>query len=71
MEEKLLSNRILERDIEVVKMLSNGSNVSQIAEKTHVKPKTIEQRLFRLRDKLGIKSAAHLTAFFVRNKIIE
>ena len=71
MNEKLLEHKIVNKDVEVVRMLSNGKTVKEIAIETSANEKTIEMRIYRLRKNLDLKSAAHLTAFFVRNKIIE
>lgn len=71
MDEKLLNNRIIQKDIDFVKMLSEGMTVGDISKTVGMKPKTIEARLMRLRTKLKIKSAAELTAYFLRNDIIK
>lgn len=71
MDEKVLSHKIVSRDVQVVQLLANGKSMREICEITGDNQNTIEMRMYRLRKNLGLKSSAHLTAYFVRNGIIE
>jgi len=71
MNDKVLSHKIVAKDVETVKMLSNGKSIREICAETGDNEKTLEMRMYRLRKNLGLHSSAHLVSFFLRNKIIE
>lgn len=71
MNDKVLSHKIVTKDVETVKMLSHGKSIKQICAETGDNEKTLEMRMYRLRKNLGLHSSSHLVSFFLRNKIIE
>lgn len=58
-------------DVSLVKDLSEGLNVREIAEKHKISPRTMEAQIARLKDKTDADSLPELVAIFFRNKLIE
>lgn len=70
MDEKLLKNKIGDKDIEIVHSLSLGKNVRQIGRELDLKEDAVSMRIFRLRSKLKLKNSTELVSYFFRNNII-
>lgn len=59
------------RDIEVVRMVSLGHSIKQIAMKGDLSPRTIESVVMRLRLHYGCHNTPHLVATFFREGLIK
>jgi DNA-binding NarL/FixJ family response regulator len=59
-----------EREIEIIKMISNELNTNAIAEKLFLSPATIETHRHNILKKLGIKSSIGLVRFAVDNGLV-
>jgi len=59
------------RELQVMLMITMGTKVSEIAEKLHLSPKTINSYRYRLFDKLGISTDVELTLLAIRHGLIE
>jgi len=70
MDDKLLNNRVIKKDIDIVYHLSLGMSVPKVAETLGMKTKTVEARIMRLRSKMQVGNIIGLVAYFLRNKII-
>jgi DNA-binding NarL/FixJ family response regulator len=59
-----------EREIEIIKMISNELNTNDIAEKLFLSPATIETHRHNILKKLGIKSSIGLVRFAIENGLV-
>jgi DNA-binding NarL/FixJ family response regulator len=59
-----------DREIEIIKLISNELSTNQIAEKLFLSPAAIETHCHNSLKKLGIKSAIGLMRFAISNKIV-
>lgn len=59
------------REIEVMMMLVQGSDIQQIADTLHISHKTVRTYKARLYEKLGVKNAVGLTHMAIRHGILE
>ena len=57
------------RETEVMRLLSRGSALTQIAERLHLSPKTITTYRARVLEKLGVESNAELARYVVKHKL--
>ena len=62
---------ISEFDVDLVRGLSNGDMVHEIAKKIDMNVRTLENRIVQLRIKTGAKNTPALVAMFFRNKLID
>ncbi|MHC4738501.1 MAG: response regulator [Planctomycetota bacterium] len=60
------SERLTEREIQMLQLLSEGQSSKQIALNLRISPKTVDAKRRRIMDKLGIYSVAELTKYAVR-----
>ena len=60
-----------EREFHVVRLLSAGKSVSEIAEAMTLSVKTVSTYRARALEKLGLKSNAELTQYAIRNGLLE
>ena len=58
-------------DIQIVKMLSNGYTVKEIAEKEETNIRSMEARLIRIKDKSNAENIPHLVANYLRKGLIK
>lgn len=61
---------ISEREKDVLKLIARGMSNSEIAEKLHLSPRTIDGHKSRLFDKTGAKNAPNLIMFAIKNGLI-
>lgn len=67
---KRLPHEILSaRETEVMRLLSRGASLTQIAERVHLSPKTISTYRTRVLEKLHVKSNAELARYVVKHKL--
>jgi DNA-binding NarL/FixJ family response regulator len=59
-----------EREIEIIKMISNELNTNDIADKLFLSPATVETHRHNILKKLGIKSSIGLVRFAVDNGLV-
>lgn len=62
---------VAERDVKMVKMLSDGAIMRKIAAELSLSKRTVENLLNNLRDEFNCDTLPHLVATFLRKKIIE
>jgi DNA-binding CsgD family transcriptional regulator len=60
-----------QRDIAIVKMLSNGMTANEISNQSNISSRTVEMAVLSLRDKYKCKNTPHLVAYFLRKQIIK
>lgn len=58
-------------DTQIVKMLSNGHTVKEIADKAEMNIRSMEAKLIRIRDRSNSLNAAHLVANYLRKGLIK
>lgn len=62
---------VTEKEVEIVRMLSNGAKTAKISKELKIKIRTLESIIARLKAYSGCKTMAELACAFLRNKIIE
>jgi RNA polymerase sigma factor (sigma-70 family) len=55
-----------DRELEVFQLIGRGKTMKEIGDELHLSPKTIEVHRSRIREKLGITSAAELISYAAR-----
>ncbi len=60
------TDRLTDRELEVFRLIGQGLTTGEIAERLHLSAKTIGTYRERIKEKLGLKSAAELTVHAVR-----
>lgn len=63
--------RLSERELQVMMMITRGKKAPEIAEILHLSPKTINTYRYRIFDKLGVKTDVELTRLAIRHGLIE
>jgi len=66
-----VSQEISEKELKWVKMLSNGIPANDIAKKEGINKNTFAFNLKELRLRFNCNNSLHLTAFFIRNGLID
>lgn len=66
----LSSNTLTHREREVLKLIAEGHKNKEIAEVLSISPKTVEKHRANLMKKLGLHSAAALTAYAIENGLV-
>ena len=61
---------VTDKDLELVKLLSESKTAQQIADETGRKKKTIEAQIMGTRRKYGVAGNAGLVLLFCRNNLI-
>lgn len=62
---------ITDRELAIVKALSEGNTSGEAAYKLRMNRRTLEAAIVRLKDKTGCRTVAHLACKFIRNKLID
>ena len=62
---------ISKRETEVLELICRGNTNSEIAEKLHISPKTVDNHRTNLLFKTSTKNAAHLVMFAIKNHLVE
>jgi DNA-binding NarL/FixJ family response regulator len=60
-----------DREFQVLRMIAAGKSTLQIASELSVSTKTVATYRARIREKMGLKSIAQLTAYVVRNRLAD
>jgi two-component system, NarL family, invasion response regulator UvrY len=69
--EKLLHEKLSEREFQVMVMLAKGKSVTEIAREIFISDKTVSTYRTRILEKMGMKKNAELTIYAIRNNLIE
>lgn len=64
-------NRLSQREMQVMLMITQGQNVQEISDKLCLSPKTISTYRHRLFEKLGVLNDVELTRLAIRHDMIE
>jgi Response regulator containing a CheY-like receiver domain and an HTH DNA-binding domain len=64
------TNKLTEREIEILKEICQGNTTDEIAEKLNISPKTVKSHRSNLLEKTSCKNSAGLILFAIKNKII-
>ncbi len=64
-------DKLSDRELQVMLMISSGLNVQAISEKLHLSPKTVNSYRYRLFEKLNIKNDVELTHIAIRHGLLE
>lgn len=62
--------QVTEWDKRVVSLLSDGFTVKEIANKMRLNGRTLESKIFHLRNKMDCQNLTSLVALFLREKLI-
>ncbi len=60
-----------ERELTIFKMVADGDNNNEIAEKVNLTPKTVGKIIFDIKEKLSIDRAAEFTKMAIKYQILE
>ena len=69
-EEKPPHELLSDREFEVMRLLSSGKTVSEIAESMHLGTTTVSTYRARILEKMGMKTNAEITHYAIRNKLV-
>jgi two-component system invasion response regulator UvrY len=69
--DKLLHEKLSEREFQVMVMLAKGKSVTEIAREIFISDKTVSTYRTRILEKMGMKKNAELTIYAIRNNLIE
>jgi two-component system, NarL family, invasion response regulator UvrY len=69
--DKLLHEYLSDREFEVFRLMAGGKTVKEIADELLLSPKTVSTYRARIYEKMKFKSRAELTAYAIRNKLLE
>lgn len=64
-------DRISEREMQVMRMITKGMTVSEIAETLFLSTKTVNAYRYRMFEKLGIKNDVELTHLAIKHRILD
>jgi DNA-binding NarL/FixJ family response regulator len=64
-------NQLTEREIEIIKLITNELSSQEIAEKLFIAPKTVETHRHNILKKLGLKNTVGLTKYALKNGLVE
>lgn len=67
--DKSAGDHLTERERQIVRMVSEGHSIKQIALRLHISPKTADANRRQIMNKLGIFSIAELTKYAIREGI--
>ena len=68
---KLLHDTLSAREFEVMRMLSQGMSLTDIAERLHLSPKTVTTYRARVLEKLGLRHNADITRYVLKHRILQ
>jgi DNA-binding NarL/FixJ family response regulator len=68
---KLTQRELTQRELDVLSLLVDGLNQSEMAEKLYISPKTVGKHIEHILAKLGVHSRAQAVAVAVREGLIE
>lgn len=68
---KFLHDTLSAREFEVMRMLSQGLSLTEIAERLHLSPKTVSTYRARVLEKLGLRHNADITRYVLKHKIVQ
>ena len=68
---QLLHDALSAREFEVMRMLSQGLSLTEIAECLHLSPKTVSTYRARVLEKLGLRHNADITRYVLKHKIAQ
>lgn len=60
-----------ERELQVMMMITKGVKVTEISEKLHLSPKTVNSYRYRIFEKLGVKNDVELTHLALRHSLLD
>ena len=63
--------RLSDREFEIMKMLSSGKTVSEVARELSLSVKTVSTHRTRILKKMGMKTNAELTHYAVRGRLVD
>lgn len=66
---KLPHDTLSGRELDVMRMLSQGAALTEIAERLHLSPKTVSTYRARVLEKLGISNNSDITRYVLKNKL--
>jgi two-component system invasion response regulator UvrY len=69
--DKLLHEKLSEREFQVMVMLAKGKSVMEISKEIFLSNKTVSTYRTRILEKMGMKKNAELTIYAIRNNLIE
>lgn len=66
-----LVSSLTEREIEIIKLVSNGFTNKEMAEKLFISPRTADTHRTNLMRKLNLHNVAEIVRFAFQNKLVE
>jgi DNA-binding NarL/FixJ family response regulator len=68
--DRLMHENLSDREFDVLKMLTTGKSISEIAAKLSLSPTTVSTYRARILEKMGMKNNAELTRYSLENNLI-
>lgn len=65
-EETKLTDRLTDRELEILELIGRGRDVREIARELHLSPKTVETHRAHIKEKLDLKNARQVARFAVQ-----
>jgi DNA-binding NarL/FixJ family response regulator len=62
---------LTEREVEIIRLISNGLSSNDIAEKLFISDRTVDKHRFNLMKKLNVKNATSLIKFAMKNGLLD
>ena len=69
-EADLIQSELLDREIEVLKLIANGKDNGMIALELHISPKTVKNHISNILMKLQIDNRIQAAVYAVRSRIV-
>jgi len=66
-----LHEKLSEREFQILRLLSEGVSVTEIARKLNISDKTVSTHRIRIMEKMGMKKNAELTMYALKNGLID
>lgn len=66
-----VASKLTERELEIVKLLSQGVSKKEIADQLFISPRTVDAHRSNILEKLGLKSTVELVKYAIKQNIIE
>jgi DNA-binding CsgD family transcriptional regulator len=64
-------SRLTLRELEVLRLLSDGSTSKDIAQRLGISPKTAQAHRENIKNKLGLRSTAEMVRYAIKHRIIK
>jgi DNA-binding NarL/FixJ family response regulator len=66
----LTASGFSDREIEVLRMLADGTETAEIAQRLNYSERTIKNTIYAMQARLGLRNRTHAVAFAIRNNVL-